>query len=208
MKNSAFIIRKDSLYLRGKSKIILPLLAVCLVIYGCGIFDTRESEKPNTIRSTYIPPTTPELVIDNISFSVQEKNSDNYIKCVSPIGFQYVPDSKSQLIYGSLFVGWNSTSEKKYFDNLVGATEVTASSVLFLDNKNFTLISSDSATFNARYIIVFQHRISNIPKSAEGNVTMYLSTDENNLFYISRWEDYRINDTDFTWSELRANFSY
>jgi len=191
-----------------RNNIIILLIFSFILLKGCGIFDTRNPEDPDTIRSTFVPPTTPELVLDNLTYSVLEKNSNNYIKCISPEQYKYVPDSKTQLIYGQIFIDWDNFSEKKYMDNLIGATDNTSTSVLFLDNQNFTLINSDSATFNAQYIIVFQHRKTNIPKSARGNVTLYLSTSDDNLFYISRWEDYRQNDTDFTWSEFRANFSY
>ena len=173
---------------------------------GCGLFDTRDPETPNTIRSTYIPPTTPEIVIDNLSYSLLEKNSGNYSKCISQSQYSYVPDSKSQLTYGQIFINWISQSEKHYLDNLISRTNAASTSVLFLDNKNLTLINSDSATFSAQYIVVFQHRL-NFPKSAKGNLTLYLSTDENNLFEIKRWEDFRQHDTDYTWSELKANFS-
>lgn len=178
-----------------------------LFIKGCGIFDTRSPEPPNNIRSTYLPPTTPEIVIENLSFAIQEKNSENYLKCIAQSDYTYIPDSKSQLTYGQIFLNWNRQSEKNYLDILVSNTNNASTSVLFLDNKNFTLINSDSATFNAEYIVVFQHRL-NFPKSAVGNMTLYLSADENNLFNISRWEDFRQNDTDYTWSELKANFSF
>ena len=191
-----------------KNKIFFIFVLSILLIKGCGIFDTRDPEDPDTIRSTYVPPTTPELVIDNLTYSILEKNANNYSKCISTTQFSYIPDSKSQLIYGQIFLGWNNLSEKKYLDNLIGATENTSSSVLFLDNKNFTLINSDSASFNAQYIVVFQHRQANIPKSAKGNMTFYLSTDENNLFSITRGEEYKQNGPEFTWSQLKANFSY
>lgn len=178
-----------------------------LLIKGCGIFDTRAPEMPNNIRSTYLPPTSPEIVLDNLSFAIQEKNSENYLKCISYGNYTYIPDSKSQLTYGQIFLNWDRISEKHYMDVLISNTNSSSTSVLFLDNKNLELINSDSATFNAEYIVVFQHRL-NYPKSAKGNITLYLSADENNLFNISRWEDFRRNDTDYTWSELKANFSY
>jgi hypothetical protein len=206
-------LKKLSYYLPGKvSRHIVPALILTLLIIncslftGCGIFDTRDPEDPETIRSTYVPPTSPELVIDNLSFSIQEKNSVNYNKCISDQQYVYVPDSKSQLNYSEIFQGWNKSSEKRYIDNLISRTNATATSVLFIDNENLTLITPDSAVYSAQYIVVFQHNQANVPKSAKGNITVYLSSDENNLFYIKRWEDFRQNDNDFTWSELKANF--
>jgi hypothetical protein len=193
---------------RKNKKYILIFFALLLAIKGCGLFETRDPEPPETIRSTYFPPTTADIVIDNVTYSILEKNSENYNKSISPVNFEYIPDSRSQQNYKLIFSGWNQFAEKKYLDNLILATNNTSSSVLFLDNNRLTQITPDSAIYQANYIIVFQHNQANIPKSAKGNLTLSIATDENDLFYIRKWEDFRQNDTDFTWSELKANFSY
>jgi hypothetical protein len=183
------------------------LFAFLLLAKGCGIFDTRTPQPPANVRSTYVPPTTPMLVVTNLQYSILEKNSVNYSKCLNNVNFQYVPDSRSLQIYGQIFQNWNASSEKFYLDNLIAQTNVTSSSTLFLDNPNETFITPDSVIYKASYIVVFQHNRNNIPKSATGSLKFTLNVDENNLFRISKWEDFRLSDTAFTWSELKANFS-
>jgi len=186
------------------------VLFVLLVIFyqGCGIFDTRDPQEPETIRSTFFPPTSADLVIDNLSYSIQEKNSGNYNKCLSSENFRYFPDSRSQLQYEQIFINWDILSEKNYLDNLISRQEGgNSSAVLFLDNELLTQFTSDSARYQADYIFVFQHNQANIPKSSRGRMSLILATDSDALFYIRRWEDFRQNDTDFTWSEFKANFS-
>jgi hypothetical protein len=177
------------------------------MIAGCGIFDTRTPEDPATGRSTFLPPTTPGIVVTNLSYSIQEKNSNNYSKCLNGTSYVYVPDSKSQLLYGSIFENWNFNSEKFYLDNLISQTDAQATSYLFLADTVTTLISSDSAISTGNYIVVFQHKKTNVPKSSVGNFRLTVTSDENNFFSIVKWEDFRIHDSDFTWSELKANFS-
>ncbi len=177
-----------------------------LLLKGCGIFETRDPETPQTIRSTYFPPTTAQLVIDNLAYSILEKNSENYFKCISAGEFKFIPDSRSLQQYEQIFLSWNRASEKNYLDNLISQTNPTSSSVLFLDNTRMTQFTSDSAALQADYIFVFQHRLS-VPKSATGNLTITIATDEDALFYIRKWEDFRQNDSDFTWSEFKANFA-
>ena len=174
---------------------------------GCGLFDTRNPQNPVTVRSTYEPPTSPIIVISNLTYSIEEKNSTNYINCLSPDNYLYVPDSKSLSLYGQIFQNWDINSEKFYFENLISQTNANASSNLFLSNPSLNQITPDSAIYSAEYIIVFQHNKTNVPKSAEGNLRLTLKADLSNFFYIEKWEDYRQNDTDFTWSELKANFS-
>lgn len=178
-----------------------------LAAKGCGLFETRTPQQPVTVRSTFVPPTSPDLLVTNLQYSIQEKNSDNYSKCISPGLYIYVPDSKSQLIYGTIFQNWNPAAEKNYLNNLISQTDANATSTLFLDNAVTTIITPDSVIYQADYIIVFQHNRANVPKSAIGNLTLILKANENNLFYINKWEDFRKHDTDFTWSELKANFS-
>jgi hypothetical protein len=195
------LLKKDKRYYTG------AFLLTLLIISGCGLFETRDPEPPETIRSTYTLPTSADIVIDNLTFSIAQKNSENYNKSISSSSFQFIPDSKSQQVYKLIFSGWNQAAEKKYLDNLILVTSTTSSSVLFLDEDRLTQITPDSAVYQATYIIVFQHNQANIPKSARGNLTINIATDDDDLFYIRKWEDFRQNDTDFTWSELKANFS-
>ena len=182
---------------------------ILLIFYqGCGIFDTRDPQDPETIRSTYFPPTSADLVIDNLSYSIQEKNSNNYNRCISSENYQYIPDSRSQQQYVEIFKSWDIQAEKHYLDNLISRQEGgNSSAVLFLDNERLTQLSSDSARYQADYIFVFQHNQANVPKSSKGRMSLILATDSDALFYIRKWEDFRQNDTDFTWSEFKANFS-
>jgi hypothetical protein len=183
-------------------------IALAILVAGCGIFDTRTPEEPGTGRSTFIPPTAPGIVVRNLSYSLQEKNSNNYANCINQTSYSYVPDSKSQLLYETIFRDWNANSEKFYLDNLISQTNAGASSYLFLTDTVTTLISSDSSIATGDYIVVFQHNKTNIPKSSVGSFRLIITSEENNFFYIEKWEDFRKNDSDFTWSELKANFSY
>ncbi len=172
----------------------------------CGLFDTREAQMPENTRSTFEPPLTADAVSRNLVNALIEKNSVNYIKCLRQ-DLRYTPDSKSQQIYGEIFRNWNINSEKFYFDNLIAQTNINASSNLFLSNTVINPITTDSSILTSDYIVVFQHNLTNIPKSALGKIILSLNADENNFYSISRWDDFRKNDTDFTWSELKANFS-
>ena len=201
--------QKPGSHLRDMKNIllILTLFSVLGLFDSCGIFDTRTPQSPTNTRSTYIPPTTPDIVLQNLVSSISEKNSANYVKCLYPGFYQYVPDSKSLANYGVIFANWNINSEKFYLDNLIAQSDQNASSNLFLSQTVTSQLSSDSAVTTSDYIIVFQHNRANIPKSAVGNFRITMRTDANSYFYITKWEDFRNNDTDFTWSALKANFS-
>lgn len=203
IRHSATIISDDF----KSVLIIFSLLFILIEFNSCGIFETRNPQNPTNTRSNYVPPTTPAYVLTNLASSISDKNSANYMKCLYNGLYQYIPDSKSQAIYGVIFSNWNINSEKYYLDNLIAQSDQNASSNLFLSGTSISQLSSDSAIASSDYIIVFQHNRANIPKSAIGNFRMTIKTDANSYFYISKWEDFRNNDSDFTWSELKANFS-
>lgn len=192
-----------------KYKIVYIVIALILLkgLSGCGLFSTRTPENPVTVRSTFEPPTTPQAVLNNLTSSIIERNSSNYVKCLSNTNYFYVPDSKAQSLYGQIFLNWNVNSEKFYLDNLISQTNSNATSNLFLSNIVTNIISTDSTITTADYIVAFQHNRNNIPKSAIGNIRLTMKADESSQYSILKWEDFRKHDTDFTWSELKANFS-
>ena len=191
--------------LKKYNKYIIILFV--LHLGACGLFETRNPQDPETRRSTFIPPTTPDATILNLTSAILEKNSTNYKNCLILSGFNYIPDSKSLNQYGQIFQNWDVNSEKLYYDNLIAQTDENASSLLILSNQVITQITSDSAIATADYIMVFHHNKNNVPVSAVGNLRFNITADAGNLFSIQKWEDFRKNDTDFTWSELKANFS-
>jgi hypothetical protein len=192
-----------------KKYLLTFIIAVYIIPYiqGCGIFDTRTPENPNTVRSNYEPPTSPDIVLVNLEFSIQDKNSNNYNKNLSTGNYEYVPDAKARQIYGIIFADWNQTSERHYYENLVSQTNPGSTSKLFLSNKITNIVTPDSAITTVDYILVFQHKKTSIPTTATGNMRITMKTDESAFFYINKWEDFRKNDSDFTWSELKASFS-
>lgn len=96
-------------------------------------------------------------------------------------------------------------SERDYFQNIKSQTPTSASSNLFL-NGSFQSILSDSALYNADYLINFQHTVSGKPQQAKGNAQFFLAPDRNNYWAIYQWIDARIGN-EVSWSELKGTFS-
>jgi len=53
----------------------------------------------------------------------------------------------------------------------------------------------------------FQHVVKDVPQSAKGNLQFYLVSDKNGNWVIYKWIDIKIQN-EFSWSELKAKFSY
>lgn len=177
---------------------------------GCGLFETRDVEIPNTPRSNFIPPTTPDIVITNFTSAIFQRDINNYTSCISDssfggANFRFIPDVISQGTY-PIFSSWDKSKENSYFTNIVNLTAESSTSNLFLTNVT-TNISNDSAVYDSDYLLIFNHSRANVAKQAKGKLRFVITHDTRNLWAIKSWTDFRVNDSDTTWSVIKANFA-
>jgi hypothetical protein len=177
---------------------------------GCGLFGTRDVESPIISRSSFIPPTAPEIVLVNFISAITEKNVDNYMKCFVDTNysfkkFVYTADISSQIQY-QIFRYWNLGYENQYFTNLRSLTDPSATSNLFLTPENVTP-TIDSVVYDYIYLLRFDHNKPSVAKTVKGRLRFVISSDNRSLWAINTWIDYKQNDGDTTWSVLKANFS-
>ncbi|MBX7041785.1 MAG: hypothetical protein K1X85_02685 [Ignavibacteria bacterium] len=187
-------------------------IAVLLMLAGvssCGLFDTRDVQTPSQPRSTFQQPTSPDIVLSNLNFAIAEKNVDNYMRCFvdtafSSRRFRFIPDAVSSSSY-PVFIGWDLSDERIYYNNLVSLTGESSSSNLFLSN--LTLTSGiDSAVIDSDYILVFDHNRQNLAKVSNGKLRFIMSPDSRSLWSIHSWQDFLVASGDTTWSYIKANF--
>lgn len=191
------------------NRITLILLALYMSasLYSCGL---RDAETPVTSRTTFIPPTSPDLVIVNLQYSIIEKDLNNYMQCFvdtnyNPRRYTYVPDVVSQIQY-PIFQYWKIQNEKTYYTSLLSLTSPSATSNLFFSNSTLNSFA-DTAFYDADYLLRVDHQKTSVAKTLKGKIRLILSADSRNLWSIHRWIDIKSGNTDTTWSVLRANFS-
>lgn len=180
-----------------------------MLVTGCGLFDSRSVETPSDPRSTFIQPTSADIVLTNLIFAVAEKNPDNYLRCFvdsnfSSRRFKFFPDALSQSSY-PVFLNWSLSNERSYFNNLVSFTNVTSASNLFPDNVTYTT-SIDSTVLDMDYIFIFDHTRNNVARQSRGKLRFILGTDQRGLWSIHSWYDFIDAQNDTTWSVVKANF--
>jgi len=190
-----------------RTAVIILLLYLAVSMYSCQL---REAEAPVTSRTTFVPPTSPDLVMVNLQFSVIEKDVNNYMACFvdtsySSRRYSYVPDVVSQIQY-PIFRYWNITNEKTYFSSLLSLTDPNSISSLEFPNQTLNTFG-DTAFFDADYTLQVEHQKTNVAKILKGKIRLIIGSDSRNLWSIHRWIDFKSNNSDTTWSVLRANFS-
>ena len=182
-------------------------------IAGCDLLTTRDPEKPSESSSSFVPPTSPNIVIDNLTNAIRERNTENYIRCFvdstfSQLRYSFQAAQSAQTAYGPVFHEWDLSSEQNYFQNMCSKVPTGGESTLILTGAQFESIQADSAVYSATYTLVIQHTEKDIQEQqAEGTILLMLSLDRNNNWAIHRWMDYNKSGNDFSWSDFKARFS-
>lgn len=185
---------------------------VCFVLASCQMFKTRQPELPTEVaQANWKQPVTPEITLENLRNAISDRNTENYIRCFvdsnfSEKKFVFIPTQEALIQYPEIFKNWNLNNERSYFNNIKANVPQGAVSDLILSG-NFQSYGADSAVYYASYIVSFQHIVRDIPKSARGNLQFYLVSDKNGNWVIYKWIDIKIQN-EFSWSELKAKFSY
>lgn len=187
------------------------LFAFAMLISGCNIFETRTPEPPQQAQSDFLPPTIYSIVIENLQNAIADRNVNNYVACFSdpttggrPFTFQPSPTAGRQ--YQSIFLTWDISSERGYFNNLVSQSSSSATPSLVLVPVE-DQPGADSAYYSANYTLIWPNKNSSAPQQVQGNLQFYLSVNSSGNWSIYRWVDSGTSDTVKTWSDLKAWFS-
>lgn len=181
-----------------------------LLLAGCDLFSTRTVEPPIDPRSNFTPPTSYDIVIQNLQFAIAEKNLNNYMNCFvdtsyAPATFLFNADIESLIQYPSLN-NWDINKERTYYTNLLSLTEIAQTSTLFLSNEQ-VFNSLDSAVYDSDYLLVFNHSRETVAKQVKGKLRFIIVPNANNFWAIQEWYDFKNNSEDTTWSVLKAGFA-
>jgi hypothetical protein len=189
-------------------KILLILGLIFLA--GCDLFTTRTVEPPEDPRSNFTPPTSYDIVLQNLQFAIAEKNLNNYMSCFVDTGFSSTPfkfnaDIESLIQYPNLS-NWDINKERTYYTNLLSLTDIAKTSTLFFSNEQ-VFNSLDSAVYDSDYLLVFNHSRETVAKQVRGKLRFTLVPNNNNFWAIQEWYDFKNNSEDTTWSVLKAGFA-
>lgn len=181
---------------------------------SCNLFSTRTPEKPDSDATGYIPPTSYDLVIENLKNSLAEKNLNNYLLCFSDSSFteikdfNYIATPQIAAQNQNLFANWGVESEEKYFNSMITASlDQVRPSLTFTDEQyqNF----SDSIIFTSNYLLNINFNNQQSSNNYAGNLRIVLKNSPTGFWYITSWYDFEREDTELlTWSFLRSKYYY
>jgi hypothetical protein len=190
------------------------ILFIALTLTSCELFMTREPEPPDTSRPVFVPPTSPELVIQNLINAFSEKNADNYAICFADEtfdGFPFVfqPASDASSSFPGVFTVWDINSERRYFESVSLSIAEGVSPELQISTIFPNYLKPDSAILVTDYRIRLNHQRQDIPQNYSGTLQFTFRTKSGGLWCISDWYDTPPTQSDTTagsWSLIKAYF--
>jgi hypothetical protein len=195
-----------------RKMIVVMGILLCIGMVSCNLFKTRTADEPSEPSSNYIPPTTPELVFQNMVNAFHDMNSVHYLSSfadtvTSDFVFTFEPTSQARKRYTVNFNEWTKLSEEQYFLALQSKLQTGASPTLEFLTLTQQGIASDSIQYEATYRLTVPHTLSNVPTQVQGSAQFFLVSDRSRNWVIRRWDDFAQNQNDSTWSDLKGLFA-
>lgn len=192
-----------------KEKVVI-LFFLLFIINGCDLFNTRDPEKPDQPRSNYQLAVTPEILLENFTNSLSEKNVQNYLNCFSDSAFtgkvfQFIPSADANSKYPALFQDWSKKSEEQYFNNLISHISQDQPITFTKSNEQSSFSGDNGIVYSASYFLVAPHN-DEIPKNFQGELQFTLIRDSRGVWTIAQWQDIKSSGNS-SWSELKGFYS-
>lgn len=186
------------------------LIILSLLVISCDLFKTRNPEQPSDNNVIFIPPTEPQILISNLKNSIENLNSENYIKCLSNDNnnpFIFFPSQSINSSLFSIFKNWNINDERRFINTLNSISNSNKPQLTWINNKSI-IENPDSAIYESGYLLNINVNDKNISGNYSGNLRLILITDKQGYWYISRWYDFSNTlDSNNNWSFLKAKLS-
>lgn len=199
----------------GRQKAPFALMAIIIstlpFLIGCDLVTTRSPEEPQGGGAQeWRFPSTPEVLLDNLTSSFYRRSSTDYYRCLVPPEeidtppFQYQPDPQTESNHPGYFSHWDVAREEKFIRTLFSSSLIPLDSlltfVLTVERKNEW---SDSATVSAHYRSHLGHIRPQLPREVEGRMELRLVKRNTQGWAIQLWSDRRLGAL-ACWSDLKA----
>ena len=188
---------------------IIPLL----LLSACELFIPREPEPPggNVTPYTFKPPTSPEIVLENIAIALPAFQPDHLLNVlVAPnndeASFVFLPDPATAEASGGLFDNWGYPEEQNFINSLIQRLAENGLQDILWEDVQVTNIE-DQTEVQANYSIqlTFEEERGALPEQLAGESFLTLVRGDDQLYRVLIWQDEDIpTDSLPCWSDLKA----
>jgi hypothetical protein len=172
-------------------------------VISCDLFKTRTPQEPTQVSSNYVPPTDPEIVMQNMINAFAEKNTINYLHSFSDVSFVFEATANARSTYGSVLLPWDKKSEGDYFENVKIRLQQNSNVTLTFGTPTITYFV-DSTQIETEYQLTVPHTEASTATTFIGRAQFLFVRDQSAHWSIRRWLDINVGISDSTWSDLKG----
>ncbi len=196
--------------------LILLGLIFSFSLPGCkNPFKTRESPPPiKEEGGTWVSPSDPEDVIQNLWYAYNEKNILNFDRCLCDSFRFSAPEDSIKAVQdnrGELFEDWDKSTEVSVTNNIFTTFSKNVDStryVLFFDPTPpiSDEISDTTAVLSRNYELSIFKSAPPETTLAKGTATFYMKQTSLNWWSIYFWGDIPDSSGKYDWGDFKAEF--
>jgi len=192
-------------------KCSISILLLFLLLSGCDLFSPREPEPPLDTSDPYAwkPPTSPEIVLENLSNSFPAHKPNYFLDVLShdPAGsaaFIFLPDPGVASSQPGVFTVWGYTEEESFVAKLFQALNSEGLQRLSWELDQLSPID-DHYEISADYRISLSYSANEtqLPALLGGQAILTLIQNTDLLYEVSKWQDLK-SDTLSCWTDLKT----
>lgn len=195
----------------------MKLIAVFIIAAGlssCHLFTPRTPETPVGSGNTFLwqAPTTPELLLSNLSNAFLSLNPIDYIRSFLPVpttdnlvatSFTFIPTPETAAQAAGLFANWDIFSERRFFENFRNQVAPRTLPNFTITITERLIVSPSQQQLAILYRLQATYNRPNLEPICEGQSQLIIKQSEQGFWYIDSWRDFRKDNYPFTLSELK-----
>ena len=185
---------------------VVFIIAIALFVTSCAKnpFSTRESEPPTAAAGTFITPTTPQIVLENLRLCYSELVIGNFVQSLdSNFVFSYDFLQGAQADSGWGFKQELNLTEKMFNDFSATKSERSLRVTFIAQPGQPDIILDSTATLVRSYTVIVADSSGRVSSSYQGVVRFEMIESTSNFWAIRSWSDLHSNLDIPSWAELK-----
>jgi hypothetical protein len=184
--------------------IFILLIALFAVSCAKSPFSTRDSEPPTAKAGTFITPTTPQIVLENLRLCYSELVIGNFVQSLdSDFVFKFDFLQGAQPDSGWGFRQELNLTEKMFNDFNATKSERSLRITFGAQSQQPDVILDSTATLVRSYTVNVADSVGQVLSSYQGIVRFEMVESAFNFWAIRGWSDLHLNLATPSWAELK-----
>jgi hypothetical protein len=175
----------------------------CLLFAAC--FQVRDVEPPASSSSDWISPSDYNILLGNYKRAIGQQNIQNYLRCLRPDGFLFVPSTPSYTGNELIWDNWTWQDEQTWFSNVKENLGLVSGNVLNLNQVDLQSVTADSLRYIGTYDLTMNHTDTSLTVRFLGQMELLCKVNAYNEWEIAKWTDIETHP-DSSWSRLKLSY--